>query len=51
MNDNQELIDQVIEQMKSEIAAGDWAWIEGLLAVVAVQALKGYLPELSEETV
>jgi len=45
MNENQELIDAAIEQMKVDIAANDWTVIEELLSFVPPEKLKGFLPE------
>ena len=45
MYDNQELIDQVIEEMKLQIAENDWTVVEELLSFVPVEFLKGFLPE------
>jgi hypothetical protein len=43
--ENQELIDAVIEEMKTQIADNDWTVIEGLLSFVPPENLKGFLPE------
>jgi len=45
MNENQELIDEVIEEMKLQIADNDWSVIEGLLTFVPKEKLMGFLPE------
>ena len=42
---NQELIDNVIAQMKNDIKMGDWTAIDELLKFVPVENLKGYLAE------
>jgi hypothetical protein len=41
MYKNQELIDQVIEELKLDIANNDWTVIEELLSFVPVEFLKG----------
>ena len=48
MYKNQELIDQVIEQLKLDVVNNDWTVIEELLSFVPVEFLKGFLP-LPEE--
>ena len=45
MYKNQELIDQVIEELKLDIANNDWTVIEELLSFVPVEFLKGFLPK------
>ena len=45
MYKNQELIDQVIEQLKLDVVNNDWTVIEELLSFVPVEFLKGFLPE------
>ncbi len=45
MNENQELIDEVIEEMKLQIADKDWTVIEELLTSVPKEKLIGFLPE------
>jgi len=45
MYKNQELIDQVIEQLKLDVVNNDWTVIEELLSFVPVKFLKGFLPE------
>jgi hypothetical protein len=45
MNENQELIDAVIEEMKLQIADNDWTVIEELLTFVPTEQLRGFLPE------
>ena len=45
MYKNQELIDAVIEEMKTQIADNDWTVIEGLLSLIPTENLKGFLPE------
>jgi len=45
MYDNQQLIDQVIEEMKVQIEHNDWSVIEHLLTFVPKQNLIGFLPE------
>ena len=45
MYNNQQLIDQVIEEMKLQIAENDWTVVEELLSFVPVEFLKGFLPE------
>jgi hypothetical protein len=42
---SQELIDEVIEQMKIDIAQEDWTAIDELLCFVPVENLKGFLRE------
>ena len=49
MNENQELIDEVIEEMKLQIADKDWTVIEELLTSVPKEKLMGFLPENEEE--
>ena len=43
MYKNQELIDQVIEQLKLDVVDNDWTVIEELLSFVPVEFLKGFL--------
>jgi len=45
MYKNQEMIDQVIEQLKLDVVNNDWTVIEELLSFVPVEFLKGFLPE------
>ena len=45
MNENQELIEKVIEEMKLQIADNDWSVIEGLLQIVDSELLRGFLRE------
>jgi len=45
MNKNQELIDEVIEEIKLQIADNDWTVIEGLLTFVPKEKLVWFLPE------
>lgn len=45
MYKNQELIDQVIEQMKLDASINDWSVIEHLLTFVSEENLIGFLPE------
>jgi uncharacterized protein involved in exopolysaccharide biosynthesis len=45
MYKSQELIDQVIEELKLDIANNDWTVIEELLSFVLVEFLKVFLPE------
>ena len=45
MYNNQQIIDQVIEEMKLQIAENDWTVVEELLSFVPVEFLKGFLPE------
>ena len=45
MYKNQELIDQVIKQLKLDVVNNDWTVIEELLSFVPVEFLKGFLPE------
>ena len=45
MYENQKLIDQVIDQIKSDAANNDWTVIEDLLSFVPVELLKGFLSE------
>ena len=47
MDENQKLIDEVIEEMKLQIADNDWSVIEGLLTFVPKEKLIGFLPERS----
>ena len=47
-NENQELIDKVIEEMKLQIADNDWTVIEELLTFVPKENLVGFLPEEDE---
>ena len=48
MNENQKLIDEVIEEMKLQIADKDWSVIEDLLTFVPEEKLRGFLPEEEE---
>ncbi len=45
-----ELVDQVIEQIKLDLAAGDVTAITELLMKVATKNLKAYLPETVYES-
>ena len=45
MYKNQELIDQVIEQLKLDASINDWTVVEGLLSFVPEEKLIGFLPE------
>jgi len=45
MYKNQELIDQVIEQMKLDASINDWTVVEELLSFVPEEKLIGFLPE------
>jgi hypothetical protein len=49
MNENQELIDAVIEEMKLQIAENDWTVIEGLLQVVDSELLRDFLPNEEQD--
>jgi hypothetical protein len=42
----QELVDEVIEQMKIDIAAEDWTAIEEMLKRVDYEVLMGFMSEL-----
>jgi hypothetical protein len=44
---NQELIDQVIEQIKEDVESQDMTAIEGLLRFVPSEYLLGYLSEVN----
>ena len=46
MEVNQHLVDGVIEQMKVDIAAGDWTAIAELLKRVDYEVLIGFLSDL-----
>lgn len=41
----QELVDEVIEQIKKDIAMGDLTAVDELLKFIPEEYLKGYLPE------
>jgi hypothetical protein len=41
----QELVDKVIDQMKSDIDSNDWTSIEGLLILIEPELLKGFLSD------
>ena len=41
----QKLVDKVINEMKLDIAVGDWTAIDELLKFCPIENLKGYLPE------
>jgi hypothetical protein len=41
----QELVDKVIDQMKSDILVNDWTSIEGLLILIEPELLKGFLSD------
>lgn len=43
--DKQELIDQVLDEMRRDFEGGDITAIDGLLQLVDSKALKDYLPE------
>lgn len=45
MNKNQELIDAVIEQIKTDVLGKDMTAIEELLCALPVEKLIGFLPE------
>ena len=45
MMDKQKLVDEVIEEMKRDIASNDWTAIDALLWNVDPALLKGFLPE------
>ena len=45
MMDKQKLVDEVIEEMKSQIADNDWTVVEELLLLTDPALLKGFLPE------
>ena len=45
MNKHQELIDAVIEQIKTDVRDGDVTAIEELLCALPVENLIGFLPE------
>jgi hypothetical protein len=49
MRTKQELIDQVIEQIKKDVAKQDMTAVEELLRVVPEEHLSGYLSELDYE--
>jgi hypothetical protein len=44
-DDDQELVDKVIEEIKRDVYSGDLTAIDELLKFIPVQYLKGYLPE------
>lgn len=44
----EQLVDAVIEEMKTQIADNDWTVIEALLSFVPPENLKGFLPEEDE---
>jgi len=45
MMNEQELVDKVIDQIKSDIDAGNWTSIEGLLSRIEPELLRGFLSE------
>ena len=45
MNKNQEIIDAVIEQIKTDVQVKDMTAIEELLCELPVEKLIGFLPE------
>jgi len=45
-DDDQELVDKVIEQIKKDIAQGDTTVLDELLKFIPIEYLKGSLPEL-----
>ena len=49
MNENQELIDEVVEEMKLHIADNDWSVIEGLLTLIPTEKLIEFLPADEED--
>ena len=46
--EKQQLVDEVIEEMKRDVEMNDWTVIEGLLSNVSNELLKGFLPEVNK---
>ena len=46
--EKQQLVDEVIEEMKRDVEMNDWTAIEGLLSNVSNELLKGFLPKVNK---